>query len=144
MRLALLLPWPLLLVSGCTIDPGPDTGPPTGCNAPSAFFVSDVWPQYFERYGCGMSDCHDATTGHGYFRLQSLSGVAAPAANAPVASWATAWQANLRNVQQNLSCANPTSSAVLSVPSGRGQPHPPGITVTDAKTADALFTQWLK
>lgn len=129
---------------GCgTIDPGPDVGPPAGCNAPPAFFVTDVWPKYFAQYQCGQSDCHDANTGHGFFRLQPVDGVAPPDPMAPTSAWPDAWQRNFRAVQQNLSCANPTGSAVLAVPSGRGQPHPPGTTVTDIPAADALFTMWL-
>jgi hypothetical protein len=128
---------------GCTIDPGPDVGPPAGCNAPPAFFITDVWPQYFQKYSCGQSDCHDAATGHGFFRLQDVSAVAAPDPNAPVSTWPDAWQANFRAVQQNLTCSSPTGSAVLAVPSGRGTPHPPGDIVTDHAGADALFTMWL-
>jgi hypothetical protein len=115
-----------------------------GCTAPPGFFVSDVWPQYFDRYSCGKSDCHDSATGHGYFRLQPVSGSASPAPTDPLVAWPPNWSANLRAVQQNLSCANPTSSAVLAVPEGRGQPHPPGAVVTDLMAADALFRAWLK
>ena len=43
----------------------------------------------------------------------------------------TQWQANFRAVEQNLTCSSPTGSAVLAIPSGRGQPHPPGDIVTD-------------
>jgi hypothetical protein len=128
---------------GCTIDPGPDVGPPAGCNAPPAFFVSDVWPKYFQVYGCGKSDCHDAATGHGFFRLQDVSAVMAPNPMAPISTWPDAWQANFRAVQQNLSCSSPTGSAVLAIPSGRGTPHPAGDVVTDHAGADALFTMWL-
>jgi hypothetical protein len=128
---------------GCTIDPGPDVGPPAGCNAPPAFFVTDMWPRYFQQYGCGQSDCHDATTGHGFFRLQDVSGVAAPDPNAPLSTWPDGWQANFRAVEQNLTCSSPTGSAVLAVPSGRGTPHPPGDIVLDHAGADALFTMWL-
>ena len=126
-----------------TVDPGPDTGPPQGCNAPSAFFVSDIWPKYFDAYGCGKSDCHDSVSGHGYFRLTSLAGVTTPAPTDPVSSWPMAWSDNFRNVQRVLSCANPTLSQSLAVPSGRAQPHPPGVTVTDIPGADALFRMWL-
>jgi hypothetical protein len=133
------------LAPGCgTVDPGPDTAPPAGCDAPAPFFVSDVWPGYFDKYGCGRSDCHDASTGHGYFRLQRVDAVAAPQPNDPVSSWAAPWRANLLSVSQNLSCANPPQSPVLAIPSGRGQPHPPGTTVTDVAAADALFRAWLK
>jgi hypothetical protein len=128
---------------GCTIDPGPDIGPPAGCNAPPAFFVTDVWPKYFQAYSCGKSDCHDTATGHGFFRLQDLAGVTAPDPNAPVSTWPDAWQANFHSVQQNLSCSSPGGSAVLAIPSGRGTPHPPGDVVTDKPGADSLFTMWL-
>lgn len=128
---------------GCTIDPGPDVGPPAGCNAPPAFFVTDVWPKYFQKYSCGQSDCHDAATGHGFFRLQDVSAIAAPDPNSPVSTWPPQWQANFQAVQQNLTCSSPTGSAVVAVPSGRGTPHPPGDIVTDHAGADALFTMWL-
>jgi hypothetical protein len=132
-------------LGGCgTIDVGPETGPPQGCNAPTAYFVSDVWPRYFERYSCGQSACHDAVSGRGYFRLQDVSKVTAPSPMAPLSAWPFEWQQNLKNVQQNLSCSNPTNSIVLAVPSGRSTPHPPGQTVTDLADADALFTEWLK
>jgi hypothetical protein len=32
----------------------------------------------------------------------------------------------------------------LTVPSGLGQPHPPGVVVTDIPGANALFSTWLK
>ena len=131
--------------SGCgTVDVGPDTGPPAGCNAPAPFFVSDVWPMYFDMYTCGRSDCHDASSGHGFFRLQDVSSVAAPMPATPINQWPTQWSANLSAVQQNVSCANPTGSVVLVVPEGRGQPHPPGVIVTDPTSANALFTMWLQ
>lgn len=135
----------LATAAGCgVVDVGPDTGPPAGCNAPPQFFVSDVWPRYFERYTCGKSDCHDSAKGRGSFRLQSLMGVPTPAPTDSLASWPTQWRENLRSVQRVLNCANPLASQVLTVPSGRAQPHPPGVSVTDIPDADALFTQWLK
>ena len=35
-------------------------------------------------------------------------------------------------------------SIVLTVPSGRSSPHPPGTTVTDIADADLLFSTWLQ
>jgi hypothetical protein len=133
----------VVLASCGTVDPGPDVQPPAGCNAPPAFFVTDVWPQFFAAYGCGASDCHDSVSGHGYFRLQNVAAVAAPDPNSPISSWPDAWRANLMNVQANVSCSSPTSSPVLLVGSGRGQPHPPGNVVTDIPGADQLFATWL-
>lgn len=132
-----------LVLGGCTIDLGPDTGPPMQCNAAPDYFLSDVWPRYFERYGCAMSQCHDASTGKGYFRLQNVSNIPAPAATAPVSTWPMEWQNNFKAVERNISCANPLASNVLIVPSGRGQKHPPGVTVTDIPDADAIFSMWL-
>jgi hypothetical protein len=130
---------------GCaTIDPGPDVGPPPTCNAPPAFFVTDVWPKFFVKYSCGQANCHDATTGHGYFRLQDLTGVTPPDPMAPVSAWPMQWQTNYNQVTANLSCASPATSPVLAVPSGQGQPHPAGTVVTDVPGADALFQMWLK
>ncbi len=131
------------LGGSCTIDLGPDTGPPMQCNARPDFFVSNVWPQYFETYGCGMSLCHDASSGKGYFRLQSVASVAAPLATAPVSTWPMEWQNNFKAIERSINCANALSSNVLIVPTGRGQKHPPGNTVTDIPAADALFQEWL-
>ncbi len=127
-----------------TVDVGPDTEPPHGCNAPTTYFVTDVWPRYFAKYGCGMSACHDATSGRGFFRLHDVSMVTAPNPMAPLSAWPFEWQENLRNVQQNISCANPINSLVLAVPSGRSTPHPPGTTVTNIPEADMIFDTWLK
>ena len=138
-----------LPVLGCgRIDVGPDTGPPGGCEAPAPFFVSDVWPKYFQTGAissdtCGRSDCHDASTGHGFVRLQPVDMVPAPQPTDPISIWPTAWAANLRAVETNVSCANPCQSVLIVVPSGGGQPHPGGniVKLTDAC---ALFTMWLK
>jgi hypothetical protein len=133
-----------VLASCGTVDPGPDVQPPAGCNAPPAFFVTDVWPKFFEAYGCGKSDCHDVTSGHGYFRLRPVDGIAAPDPASPISAWPEAWRANLMAVQANVSCSSPTSSPVLLIGSGRGQPHPPGNVVTDIAAADQLFATWLQ
>jgi hypothetical protein len=133
------------LGAGCgVVDVGPDVLPEQGCTAPTAYFVTDVWPRYFARYGCGMSSCHDALSGRGFFRLQDVSRVSTPSAMAPLAAWPFEWQQNLRVVQQNISCSNPASSLVLTVPSGRSTPHPPGQTVTDVPDADMIFQTWLQ
>jgi hypothetical protein len=133
----------VVLGGGCYVDPGPDVQPPAGCNAPPAFFVTDVWPKFFAAYNCGMSDCHDSVSGHGYFRLRNVDAVAAPDPASPISSWPDEWRFNLMAVQANLSCASPTSSPVLLIGSGRGQPHPPGNVVSDIDAADQLFTDWL-
>ncbi len=133
-----------IVTAACgTVDPGPDLVAPPACNPPPAFFVTDIWPSYFQTYGCGNSDCHDSQRGRGYFRLSDVSAVLAPAPTASVASWPEPWRTNLLNVQRNLSCAEPLASPVLSVPSGRSLPHPPGVTVTDIPAADALFNMWI-
>jgi hypothetical protein len=130
-------------LAGCTIDPGPDLMAPAGCNAPPAFFVTDIWPKYFVPYMCGQSNCHDANAGSGYFRLHSVDGIPAPDPNSPTSTWPDAWAQNFMAVEALLQCSDPTGSAVLSVPSGRSTPHPPGTVVTDIPGADALFTTWL-
>lgn len=135
----------LVLWAGCgTVDPGPDVATPPPCNAPTPYFVSDVWPRYFDRYSCGKSDCHDQSTGHGYFRLRPVNQVPAPQPTDPLAAWPDAWRFNYRSVTQNVSCANPIGSAVLMVPQQRT--HPGGLVVTgaDVATATELFRMWLR
>jgi hypothetical protein len=134
------------LLGGCdTVDVGPPTGPPMGCNASTAFFVTDVWPKYLgpaaPGYNCGQSACHDANAGHGYFRLMNPSD-GPPAPTDPPSSWPDDWRFNYTNSARLLNCADPTSSLIDTVPSGRGQPHPPGDVVTDHAAADMLFAMW--
>src|SRR4051812_41325973 len=130
------------LMSCGTVDPGPDVGPPAGCNAPPALFVTDIWPRYFQQYSCGQSDCHDAATGHGFFRLQPVTGVTPPDPNSPVSTWPDAWQANFRAVQQNLSCSSPTGSAGLAVSSQPRTPPPPRGNRTQHPRAHHPFKNW--
>ena len=83
-----------LALSACTVDVGPQLDPPQGCNAPTAFFASDVWPKYFATYSCGQSTCHDSQSGRGYFRLMDVSAVTAPNPMAPLSTWPFEWQQN--------------------------------------------------
>jgi hypothetical protein len=129
-------------MAACTVDPGPDTGPPQTCTKQPAYFVSTAWPQYFDRYQCGQSNCHDASSGHGYFRLQDVSAVVAPQPTDPVALWPMQWSDNLRAVEHNMSCSSPLTSAVLAVPEGNAQPHPPGDVIGDHVAAEMLFEMW--
>src|SRR5262245_8955043 len=108
----------LALAAGCdTIDPGPPTGPPPGCNAAPYFFVEQVWPNYLRpdapygtSKGCGQDSCHDAQSGRGYFRLQA---VAYPPpdpsfARQPISTWPAEWRDNLESATRLLNCADPT------------------------------------
>ena len=140
----------VLLCAGCgTVDPGPDTGPPQGCTKSPEYFVSTLWPQYFDHVftgtnKCGNADCHNASTGHGYFRLEDVSAVVAPQPTDPVVQWPTAWSDNLRAVEHNTSCSSPLTSAVLAVPEGNSQPHPPGDVIGPGNhaAAEMLFLMW--
>jgi hypothetical protein len=135
----------LAFASCGTVDPGPDTMPPPPCNAPTPFFVSDVWPKYFDFYSCGKGGCHDASTGHGYFRLQSLSGVTAPQPTDSFAIWPTPWQQNLLAVQHVISCGNPTQSMAITEPAQENKQHGGGQVVMqpDLANVNALFSMWL-
>ena len=135
-----------LLVSACTVDPGPDTGPPPTCEASTSYFVSTAWPQYFVQYNCAASGCHDASTGRGFFRLQSLAGVTAPQPTDPVTVWPPAWQDNLESVQLVLSCASPLLSDAYTYPLNANGQHPGGtllMTSAQQSAAAQLFTTWL-
>ena len=134
-----------LALGGCdTIDVGPPTGPPMGCNASPSYFVQKIWPEYLVPNDCSKSDCHDALSGHGYFRLQSVDGVAAPDPTQPPASWPEPWRNNFISASRLVNCADPESSLLLAVPEGRGQPHPAGDVVKDHAAAEALFREWAK
>jgi hypothetical protein len=133
------------LASCGTVDVGTYALPQQGCSPPPAFFVSDVWPQYFARYTCGRSGCHDAVTGSASFRLRDVSMVSAPLSTAPPSTWPFEWQQNLTEVGQYLSCASPLGSPVLAIPAGTSTlAHPGGAVVADVPAAQTLFTTWLE
>lgn len=128
---------------GCgTIDPGPPTGPPPGCNAAPYFFVERVWPDYLKPNTCGRADCHDAQSGHGYFRLQAVSEPIGFDPRQPSSTWPDEWRANLVSATRLLNCSDPTSSLLLAVPAGKGQPHPGGVAVADYGASAQLFIEW--
>jgi hypothetical protein len=124
-----------------TVDPGPSTGPPQGCNASPQFFAEHVWPEYLVADGCGASDCHDAATGHGYFRLGSVTGTTFDP-RLPTSMWPDVWRSNLQNAQRLLDCGDPAGSLLVTVPEGRGRPHPPGDVVKDHAQAEAVIAAW--
>jgi hypothetical protein len=129
--------------AGCgTVDPGPPTGPPAGCNAAPALFVQRVWPEYLERYGCAAASCHDAASGHGAYRLQPVADSPAFDARQPSTMWPPAWRENLVASSRLLNCADPGSSLLLVGAEGRSRPHPPGNVVTDHDGALALLRAW--
>jgi hypothetical protein len=136
--------------AGCGIvDAGPPTGPPQGCNASPSFFVEHTWPEYLDRYpssgqGCGQASCHDAQSGQGYFRLSSVAAAPAFDDHQPTSAWPDAWRSNLMSAARLLNCSDPISSLLLTVPEGRGQPHPPGDVVgaTNHDTANQVIQDW--
>jgi hypothetical protein len=133
----------LLVTPACgTVDIGPTTGPPEGCNASPAFFVQRVWPEYLDKYGCGRSDCHDSVSGHGYFRLESVANQPSFDPTQPTSNWPEPWRFNLISATRVLNCADATSSLIDAVPTARGLPHPPGDVVTDHDAADKLMKDW--
>jgi hypothetical protein len=157
----------LFVAAGCaalvwaacgTIDPGPPTGPPMGCNGSPTFFLTDVWPKYLDKYTCGKSDCHDYNAGKSSFRLKNLTdknecpppvdGMPYPTpmpTDAP-ANWPECWQFNYVNATRQLNCADPLSSRLLIKPEQRGTSHQGGSLVTgqDATDAEMLFATWAR
>ena len=132
-------------LSACgTVDPGPPTGPPMGCNGSPAFFVSDVWPKYLDKFGCGKVDCHDSRSGHSSFRLQDVSMVPTPGAGDAPSTWPDEWRFNYVNATRQLNCSDPLSSRLLVKPEEAGVPHQGGklVTGTDADAARTLFVEW--
>ena len=123
-----------------------------GCNGSPAFFASDVWPNYLARWKCGQSGCHDAQSGHGYFRLTDPTcpvpvpggEVCPPLPTTPLTQWTDNWRTNYQNSARFLNCGDPTASPLLIIPEGKGQPHPGGVIFAgqDATDAETLFTQW--
>jgi hypothetical protein len=130
-----------------TVDVGPPTMPPMGCNGDPAFFVTDVWPKYLgptPGYNCGQSNCHDATSGKSSFRLEAIAD-GPPDPTTPVASWPEDWRFDYASATRFLNCADPTSSRLLTKPTQDGVTHEGGTVVpAGGPTSDAqtLFQTW--
>jgi hypothetical protein len=136
-----------LVLAACgTIDPGPPTGPPMGCNGSPTFFLTDVWPKYLEKNMCGKSECHDYLTGKSSFRLKDVANAMMPNPSDPPSKWPEEWQFNYVNATRQLNCADPLSSRLLIKPEQRGTSHQGGtiVTGTDATDAETMFAQWAK
>jgi hypothetical protein len=131
----------LLGGAGCTVAAG-TTPDASACTAKPDFFVSDVWPRYFEANQCGSRTCHDFTDGHGYLRLR-VPEPTPPAAGTPIAEWPLAWRENYLSAIQLLRCDDPLASRLLTVPEGEANLHPPGPIVRDRAGAALLMQTWV-
>jgi hypothetical protein len=127
--------------AGCTVDLGavPDAAP---CQPSTRYFVDPLWTQYFDANQCATSACHSFDDGHGYFRLHA-PGTAPPAAS-PLDQWPEAWRDNYLAAIQLFDCASPLESRLLTVPEGKADPHPPGVSVPSSgqPLAESLIQGW--
>ena len=130
----------LLAGAGCTVSVGatPDAAP---CAPSTRFFVSDFWFGYIDPNQCATSSCHASDTGHGYLRFAPPGGFLDAAT--PFAGWPQAWRDNYYQSIQLVRCDAPTESRLLTVPEGRANPHPPGVSVMSPATAEQLFRDWV-
>jgi hypothetical protein len=127
--------------AGCTVDLGavPDAAP---CHPSTSYFVDPLWPQYIDANQCATSACHAFADGHGYFRLRAPG--TAPLATAPIDQWPDAWRDNYLASIQLFDCAAPLQSRLLTVPEGKADPHPPGVSVPPSAQplAESLIQGW--
>ena len=130
----------LILAAGCTVPLGttPDAAP---CTPSTRFFVSDFWLGYVDANQCATSDCHAFDTGHGYLRYRAPGNM--PDATSPIGDWPQAWRDNYYQSIQLLNCDQPLQSRLLTVPEGKADQHPPGISVTSDVVAEELFQEWI-
>jgi hypothetical protein len=130
----------LFLLAGCTVPLGavPDAAP---CAPSTSFFVSDMWLGYFGRNQCATSSCHDFDGGHGYLRFHAPGTM--PDAASPIATWPPAWRDNYQQAIQLVRCDQPLSSRLLTVPEGKADPHPPGVSIDVPAAAELLFQEWV-
>lgn len=131
-----------LLLAGCRVDlgapPPPDAGP---CRPSPDYFVGNVQILYLDANQCASGRCHGFADGEGYFRLRPFG--PAPAPGSPVASWPEAWRDNYFASVALVGCDEPLKSRLLTVPEGAADPHPPGDSVQDHPTAEAIFQSWV-
>jgi hypothetical protein len=130
----------LAIVCGCTVSVGdrPDAAP---CTPSTEFFVSTMWLGYFDANQCATSNCHAENGGHGYLRFMPPGNMPDP--KSPIASWPQAWRDNYYQTIQLVRCDDPLQSRLLTVPEGKADPHPPGVSVLMAPLAEDLFRQWI-
>ncbi len=128
------------LAVGCTVPLGerPDAAP---CAPSTSFFVSDFWLGYLDANQCATSDCHAFEGGHGYLRFRAPGNMPDP--SAAIADWPAAWRDNYEQAVQLVRCDDPLKSRLLTVPEGKADPHPPGVSVTSPPVAEELFQQWI-
>ena len=98
-----------------TVDLGEPPADVTACRPSERYFAQAVWAGFLNKdFGgkrCGDARCHDATSG------QSL--VVAGPMGMPTVPLSRDWGVVYRSVTEQLSCSNPSGSALLLKPDGR-------------------------
>lgn len=114
----------LVAVSGLacgTVDVGDPPADVNACRPSQRFFVERVWPELLEKkFGaksCVDGGCHGA----GSPRLLLLARPTSEAGDFTKPDWQMppAWEMVYRATTEQLSCTNPTASALLTRPDGR-------------------------
>jgi hypothetical protein len=128
-------------VAGCTLDAGeaPDAA---ACEASRDYFVAHIQGEFFVAHGCATErDCHDYSRGHGTLRLRPWE--SPPPSGSALADWPIGWRENYLSAIQQLDCAEPLASRLLTIPEGLGNIHPPGPVISDRPDAGALIDAWV-
>lgn len=137
-RAIFLLP---LLLGACELAPGapPDAA---ACAASTDYFVAHVQSDFFVAHQCATErDCHAYARGHGTLRLRPWESPSP--AGLPLGQWPIGWRENYLSAIQQLDCAQPLESRLLTIPEGQGNIHPPGPVISDRPNAGALIEAWV-
>ncbi len=130
----------MLGLGACAVEPGakPSAG---ACQPSPTYFAANVWLPYIDANQCATGPCHAQASGHGYLRYVPPG--SPPSPGDAFSAWPTAWQLNYWASIQLVRCDQPDASRLLTVPEGKADPHPPGISVQDPGFANQLFIDWL-
>ena len=67
-----------------------------------------------------------------------------PPAGAPLDAWPDGWRENYLASIQLMRCDEPLASRFYTVPAGKADPHPPGVSIDRPTEAEAILLDWVR
>jgi hypothetical protein len=121
-----------------TVDVGDPPADVNACRPSPRFFYERIWPEFLNKsYGgkrCADASCHDAGSPR---QLVLPAPTSAPALPLP-----PDWERIYRAATEQLSCTNPTASALLTRPDGRAA-HFGGKLIEPEGAEATLVKMWI-